>query len=251
MNRRPSPELADASRRLAASAAATAALWGGLVRRDQRLAGVASAYLSFQVGNTLARRWVRILRADVTEAFQEEVRAALASGYIQLVSCGVPPTALGMHAYVLRTRLTPPVTRHMWRQESVRLGVSPRRTSIRWTRGKGVIGRAWAENQMVLLNAAEAYGPYEGCDADTWAQAEIADELNLSYDEFSIVGNRYSTVAAVPVRVDGEVRGCVVADVLIDADGAALLDEAAQQVLADVGVVIEVAMSQLPRWPYR
>lgn len=247
---RPSTELVDATARLATTATASAALFAGLRRKDTLLVRVSSSYLTYQALSTLSRRWVRILRADATDDFRIQVHTALASGYVQLAALGVQPESLGLQAYVVRTRLTPPISKHLWRLETVRLGPEPPRSGIRWTAGKGVIGRCWKTGEVVLLNAEEAYGPYLDGSRDMWDAAEIKERLALSYEEFQVVGPRYSAVAAVPVRVGGMVRGCIVADVHAGAPGLDLLGDDGVQVLADVAVVVEDAMMRMPKWPY-
>jgi hypothetical protein len=193
---------------------------------------------------------VNAVLREQTRAFRESARAALAGAYLELVAQGASPTALGLHAYIVRHRPIPPFRPHLLRVAKVRLGSAPPGSGIVWTQGKGVIGRCWVEDKAIVMDSAAAYAPFMTVSREEWQRQVPADvRLNLTFGEFKRIRGRYASVIAVPVRDrTGAVRGCVVADILRDAPGRVLFDDKAQATLAEAAVAVGNALTSVPTW---
>jgi hypothetical protein len=95
-------------------------------------------------------------------------------------------------------------------------------TPITWTKGKGIIGQAWARktSQFADLDAVR-----EVFTAETWCELPRGERFRLSWDEFDETW-RYRAVLAVPLRRHRfgvhRVRGILAIDVLVPERGKQL-----------------------------
>jgi hypothetical protein len=86
---------------------------------------------------------------------------------------------------------------------------------VRWRPGKGVIGRAVAENGFAHLDVAAAWAPYRECSRAEWEELSPDITLGLTYKEFvSVRTKEHGVVVAMPITSDNDdtVVGCVVVD---------------------------------------
>jgi hypothetical protein len=233
---------------LGAAAAGALVLLAEARSGRSRAAKAAAALVSAEALLATSRQLLRTVVRERYRDFNRYARAAIAAAYFQLVIDGLPPDALGLHVYLVRRRSVPPFNEHLIRAAKVRLGGSPPNSGIVWVKGKGVIGRCWAEKAAVLMDADTAYGPYRDAGGRPWEEALDDVRLNLTAQDFRTIGDRYSAVAAVPILDSrGEVKGCVVADVLAGAVGKVLLEESSVRVLADAAAAIGAQLDKLPK----
>ena len=73
------------------------------------------------------------------------------------------------------------------------------RVGIRWTRGKGAIGRCWATNSPQYIDVDCHFAQYAGYDADRWSTLSEDERIGLSFEDFQQLEGKYGTVAAMPI----------------------------------------------------
>lgn len=98
------------------------------------------------------------------------------------------------------------------RLSKIRLGAIPS-SGIRWTKGKGVIGRCWETRTPQYVDLAAHFAPYLGDSQEQWDGLPAATRFGLSFSDFQTQKGKYGIVAAVPIidRKDNYV-GCITAD---------------------------------------
>ena len=86
-------------------------------------------------------------------------------------------------------------------------------SGVRWTKGKGVIGRCWETRQPVYVDVAAQWGPYAGYDREAWAALPAPERFGLTFEDYQTVKGKYGIIAAVPIVGAGDKYiGCVTAD---------------------------------------
>ena len=150
---------------------------------------------------------------------ENSVQVALASALVLLVNKGADWEKTGVQAFVLKRRWSG------WRvrQEHVRLAkvriAYVRASGIRWTRGKGAIGRCWATNSPQYIDVDCHFAQYAGYDTYRWSTLSEDERIGLSFEDFQQLEGKYGTVAAMPITThDGRYIGCVTADAPPGAD---------------------------------
>ena len=104
--------------------------------------------------------------------------------------------------------------RHV-RLARVKLTPYPQASGVRWTKGKGVIGRCWATHRFVMHDLREAFSPFYEADRAAWAALSSEVRFGLSFDEFQRTRDLYGVVAAVAIldpKKPGKYLGCVSLD---------------------------------------
>jgi hypothetical protein len=125
---------------------------------------------------------------------------------------GIFITELGANVFLLAGR---GAKRRLERVERVRLSDNPPMSNIKWTYGKGVVGRCWA-------NGRPEYFEWKPI-ADRWAGKDITDEQfeamrelhkqGLDKQEFMAMVAKYAEIYAVPIRDEfGQFIGCLTFD---------------------------------------
>lgn len=193
-----------------------------------------------------ARTLLRDFTGQRSLAEERRVQDALKTAYVQIVELsGIDYRDVGLHAFLVRRYRVRP-----WRQRLVRVGhwrlrSTPPVTGIRWTSGKGLIGRCWELRQNVGANLAEEWGLEELTEAE-WENLEVDSRYGFSYDEYLRV-QAYGAVVAAPILDDaGRFIGCVSAD----APGETydlMWDEGVFEALHDAGLWIEATARTMSR----
>lgn len=101
---------------------------------------------------------------------------------------------------------------HQVRLSKIRLGAIPS-SGIRWTKGKGVIGRCWETRSPQYEDLSVHFAPYLDCAKEQWDALPAGTRFGLSFSDFQTQKGKYGIVAAVPMvdRKDKYI-GCVTAD---------------------------------------
>ncbi len=203
--------------------------------------------------------WVSVFLAGVEQirrAFREylgerdykriqRVNEVLRAGFTDVVreagldwnSTGI---RLGLNAFFVKRRWWPPFRRELMRYGQARITIS-NPSGIRWTRGKGVIGRCWQERQDAGRNQAADYGPYINSSETEWTALDPAFRDRLDFDEFRRV-KHYGAVIATPITDE---RGRFVGCISVDAPGNCynqLWDERVRLRLHAIGRLARIAL---------
>jgi hypothetical protein len=186
----------------------SAAFWlehGGLLMTCIILTAVVPGLQAAVVENGERRRRKRSERAD-------QVRELLGAGLAKLVEdTGIDWKRAGLNAFLVQGVFR----KRQVRLARVKLTPYPQSSGVRWTRGKGVIGRCWATHRFAVHDLREEFGPYGEVNRDTWEALPPGVRLGLSFDEFQRTRDLYGVVAAVPIldpKESGTYLGCVSLD---------------------------------------
>ncbi len=93
------------------------------------------------------------------------------------------------------------------------------RSAHRWTKDKGIFRLAMARSDaayipvQVLDYSNSAYSMLASGAEQNWDAQPSSVTLNMSFDEFRSMHSRYSQVAAVQIRRDGEPVGCLTLEI--------------------------------------
>lgn len=94
-------------------------------------------------------------------------------------------------------------------------------SGIRWTKGKGVIGKCWALGKDVGRNLAAEFGGLAGIQKDDWEAMPADFREGLTFEEFERTWDLIGCVVAVPIAApSGAYLGCVSVDAPGDSYGA-------------------------------
>jgi len=144
----------------------------------------------------------------------------------------VPEREIGANLFRIRRAWYAPWNCHLHRMLHERMSFSPQPSSVKWTRGKGVIGAAWENRQTQVANLTRL--PAELAAVVDEATFQLIDESTrggFTYAEFQGLRGKYAEALASPVlshdgtRVIGVVSFDIPSTVRSPAPGA-LLDDA-------------------------
>jgi hypothetical protein len=98
------------------------------------------------------------------------------------------------------------------RLTQLRMKSAPAPSHIRWTKHKGLVGRAWDQGVLVAENMAPIYKPLRGCTKEVWESQPASVRMGMSHSEFWRVEG-YGLVMVCPIiRDGGKYLGCVSID---------------------------------------
>lgn len=82
-------------------------------------------------------------------------------------------------------------------------------TDVKWTKGTGTIGIAWAENRAVFDNLEPVNSAHGQCTAAEWAKASEKARHGMSFEQWRTSRNKYGTIVAACTREGTTLRGIV------------------------------------------
>ena len=141
------------------------------------------------------------------------------------------------------------VRRTLWderleRLVNVRLAQLPSSSGVTWNSGKGVIGRCWRDDRVVVCDLNNQYGSYVS--RELWQSAPAEVKMGLDWEEVSALRRRYAGVVAVPFHDEhGRVAGVVTMDALVGSNFTGLVS--AERALQDVVVALLSAACVIER----
>lgn len=141
---------------------------------------------------------------------EERVRAFLAASLMVIANeCKAPWQDTGIQAFLLTSWGK---RRRHTRIAKIRLSSIPA-SGVRWTKGKGVIGRCWETRREQWAQLDGEFAQLSSRSRLQWLTLTARETYGLTYDEFQTIGTKYGTVAAVPIigRND-EYIGCITLD---------------------------------------
>jgi hypothetical protein len=155
---------------------------------------------------------------------KDDVRSLLVPSLVYAVRhCDAPWDLTGVQAFMVRGWW---FRKHQVRVAKVRLASAPQ-SGVRWSEGKGVIGRCWETHasQIVQLDQPP-FSELSEVQEPHWLEIDAGVRYGLSYADYRALGAKYGTIAAVPMINDsGGYLGCITLDMppgqdLEDQDGA-------------------------------
>ena len=186
------------SRRILAAAVSSAAVAALLRERSSRRRAVAAGALLFWSTGTHLRLAVRDIRAERYARLNSGIRSALVALLRSIVEVsGFDVFDVGVSLFIAERHPGRPWSRRLRRIEHVRSASLPPRSGVTWSKGKGIIGRAWADNAVLFADLSAMYNDFK-TEAD-WAVAPKELRMGLKWHEVERLRERYSGVIAVPV----------------------------------------------------
>lgn len=178
---------------------------------------------------------------------ERDIVDALKAAYVQIVEgTELDWKEIGLHAFVVR-RSWPRV----WREHQVRVGrwrlkSTPAVASgVRWTLGKGLIGRCWELKKNVGANVTAEWGTTELTEAE-WEALDPSLRYGLSHEEYQRVRD-YGAIVATPIlNDDGRYLGCISADAPGDTYDQ-LWADSVMEALHDAGLWVKQTVRKLSR----
>jgi hypothetical protein len=214
---------------------------------------VALAIVTLQAVGMPVRAAISHFRAVRSTEFREAARTALSTALMRLNALpGIELRDVGLNAFMVQREVDPPWRRHLHRVAKVRLSHLPGPSHIFWTKGKGVIGQCWAEENIVVGQTGPAWAPYlEYNSKAQWKTVPEALRLNLSFKEFRRIRGKYEEIVAVPI-VDANVRfrGCVAVDLRLGAAPGLLMTQDVQEIAQEAATTIGNYLAFVSRWVY-
>lgn len=212
---------------LGASAVAWLAYLGlpdgdGATEIEVSLAILAIAWLGVEtVGRAATSAW-RTYRFDHDANLRQGAENRLAEAFIEIIEIDVGtegevqhihPAHFGLNAFAVRWT-------HRGRRELVRVARQrlrryhpPPSPRIRWTKGKGLIGRCWATADLEIVETASAWQPYLACTRKRWRELDDDVTLDLKYGDFKALRTKYKGGMALPILGENRtVMGVVAID---------------------------------------
>lgn len=101
----------------------------------------------------------------------------------------------------------------------------PASSGIRWTKGKGVIGKCWEDNADVYRDLSALAATHARCTRERYDELGNADKMGLPYKEFYGMIGKYSSVLAYPIVKQGEFVGVVAVDLPLQASHPDVLNQ--------------------------
>jgi hypothetical protein len=84
---------------------------------------------------------------------------------------------------------------------------------IKWTRGKGIIGKCWETGEPQSMNLEEHFRPHANIDELGWKiLPSTIERYGLSFTEFQKTKGRFGLVSVFPLTKGDKYLGCITAD---------------------------------------
>jgi hypothetical protein len=113
----------------------------------------------------------------------------------------------GIQAFLVANRGWRRQEEHI-RLAKIRIAAIPS-SGIRWTKGKGAIGRCWETKAPQFIDLEEHFADLQHVDESGWNTLTAEQRIGLTYSDFKQVNGKYGVVAAVPIMDrEGKYRGC-------------------------------------------
>lgn len=218
-----------------------------LTKLELALALAITAYLA--AGAPIGRA-IRNFRFDRSASFSTEVQSALGGALLLLLKReGFDIATAGLSVFVIRWSWWPYPRRRLERVARLRLAALPQGSNIKWTRGKGVIGRCWELNEPLRAPTAETYAGYLSCSRKQWRGLTRKERHRFRWREFRQIAPKYQGVVAIPIR--GPKDQCVGVTSLDVKAGAAydqISSDEAAEIVAEASRTIGGLLGAVRKW---
>lgn len=147
------------------------------------------------------------------DRLREAVRHPLIAALVSLDELpGLSFRTTSISVLLVRRRLRPPFHQFMFTFERLRMFPVPPSVGILWTKGKGIVGQCWADNNVAAGETGALWERWIGCTKAEWKKAPEEVRLRFRYKEFKAIAGKYEAVLAVPIVVKDRFQGCVAVD---------------------------------------
>ncbi|NYJ05142.1 hypothetical protein [Petropleomorpha daqingensis] len=154
-------------------------------------------------------------RGDRRQAAEQSAAYIVRPALLELsVKANLDLRKLGISVWLVRHR--------MWRTDVLdrllreRPSFSPAASKIKWTVGKGIIGRCVQDGADFGDDVAQSHGPFMNATEAEWLAAPEGVRLGLSFADFRALRGKYGAVVATPLVDDtknpAKVVGCLALD---------------------------------------
>lgn len=173
---------------------------------------LATAAFSVVAFYEVSRAALVSLQAESVRAYERDVRAHLSEALVEVGSkfSTADLKQIGVHAFRVRGMW---VFARLVNIGGLRLGKGPSMYRPRWRRGKGVVGRAWADGKTVAVDWSEVYTRANAQGPAKWRSLQARQRFGLSWGELQLT-RRYERIVATPMYAPrtGRLIGCVAID---------------------------------------
>lgn len=164
------------------------------------------------------RDWRSARQAERANLVEQVLKTALIDIDKATRNTELPWHKIGLHVWEVtqrwRRKICPWKPPPFERVARLRIGPTTRSSRVRWVEGKGVIGQACANNQLVRVDLGYRFAEYAPSSAtpDEWEALDAEFRLGMSWSELQRT-KPYGGVLAVPITdLKGNVRGCLSLD---------------------------------------
>lgn len=156
-------------------------------------------------------------RGHMAAAVRERVAFVLRALAFDLQDAtGLDVRDLSLGVYLRRRAIWVPWRERLVRIHRERATSRPVTSGVRWSPGKGVVGRCVAEGQDIGVDLTELDASISEVSREKWATIDPELRLGLSWKEYQRVRGKYGVVLASPIIDDtgspARVVGCVSLD---------------------------------------
>lgn len=143
---------------------------------------------------------------------EQKIQLFLTTSLIYIVRhAGADWETTGIQAFEIRRRWKWGATYHQ-KAAVVRLAPIPP-SGIKWTEGKGLIGRCWKTRTRQFTDLAAHFSDVQHLGPEDWRNLSDEKRYGLTFDDFQRVRGKYGIVAAVPIISRKEKYvGCITSD---------------------------------------
>ncbi|NAZ87103.1 hypothetical protein, partial [Kineococcus indalonis] len=164
-------------------------------------------------------RWRAGRRAAHREVLDDLLHAVLWSA---VDATGLDARDLAVAAYRLHRPAWPGRPARLLRLHRVRAGRRPVASGTAWAPGKGVIGRAAADGEVVAVDVAALDAVAGEVDAAGWQRLPAGVRQGLTFEEHRRLRGKYGAVVAVPLVDDSGPVSAVVGCLALDGPAGSL-----------------------------
>jgi hypothetical protein len=156
---------------------------------------------------------------------QEDVGEILRRTARQVAECcrDVDRADVGVTVLVVRPRRL--FGQHLLVLRRERENAFPPPSGITWTKGKGLVGRCWAESRVVVEDLRDIASQHKDCAQSQFEALPGNQKMGLTYEEFRTIIGKYSSVLVTPIMAGGEVVGCLSIDLPMGVGSRRVLDK--------------------------
>jgi hypothetical protein len=190
-------------------------------------------------------------QAAAIRAFETEIEAATATTMMRLTAhLGLAADQVGVHVFYARGHSLPIpwAAGRLVLVGRLRIGGKPSMHRPRWSRGKGIVGRAWQNGKYVAEDWEAVRRLGETMDQEKWNALPDDERYGMSWSELQASAG-YRLIAARPifdlVNQNDRVLGCVAVDAQCGLPGD---HRELQSILADLANSVEAIEPPPKAW---
>lgn len=199
--------------------------------------------LAVAVGLVVSQTYVFVARRRSRRSALLEDACRAVAAHIDVTAPHLQLRFVGVHIWKVAGL---PFGRHLRRGARFLLAGERPQSGVRWKRGKGLVGQAWASRSPQLADLSILQRKV-GC-SDDWNQLSLSERLGLTWEELDATRSYKAVYAAplfdrTPSGGDPAVRGVLAVDVMQEGHFAALQQATDDMSFASVVGICEAALT--------